>query len=338
MIYPNFLKIGDKVGVCAPSDGLKNEIDLKRFDFAKENIKKLGLNIVETSSCRSSKIGRSSEAKIRALELESLFSDNSVNSIFCLAGGDFLLEILPYINFDNIIKNPKWLQGYSDPTGLLFTITTNLDIATIYGYNFKTFGMENWHASLNDDIDLLFGRKLEFNSYEYYEENSLDYVIGNEGFNLDTKTSWSVIGDVKESKLRGRIIGGCLDVLLNLVGTKFDNTKNFIKKYEKDGIIWYFDNCELTSEGVIRAMWQIKNSGWFEGTKAIVFGRSATNASYYDISFKEAVKSSLEDLNIPIILDADIGHKLPQLPVINGSVANIHIDKNLCKIEYELAK
>ena len=48
----------------------------------------------------------------------------------------------------SLIRNhPKWLQGYSDPTGLLFTITTNLDIATIYADNFCVFGMKPWYKS-----------------------------------------------------------------------------------------------------------------------------------------------------------------------------------------------
>ena len=58
---------------------------------------------------------------------------------------------------DIIRKNPKWLQGYSDPTGLLFTITTNLDIATIYGSNFCVFGMKNWHKSCLDNLEILKG-------------------------------------------------------------------------------------------------------------------------------------------------------------------------------------
>ena len=53
-------------------------------------------------------------------------------------------------------------------------------------------------------------------------------------------------------------------VLINeLFGTKYDNTKNFVNKYKEDGIIWYFDNCELSSEQLIRTLWKLKDNGYF---------------------------------------------------------------------------
>lgn len=336
MLYPNFLKIGDIIGICAPSDGIKSNIDLKRLNYAEKNINNFGFNIIKSNSCTNSKKGRSADAKIRANELEDLFLSKDVKSIICLAGGDFLVEILPYINFETIRKNSKWIQGYSDPTALLFTITTNLNIATIYGYNFKTFGMNSWHKSLFDFIDLLQGKKLEFMSYDKYEDRSLEYISGDEGFNLENNVYWDILGESESINMKGRIIGGCLDVILNLVGTPFDKTNEFIEKYKEDGIIWFFDNCELTSEALVRAMWQLSQVGYFKYVKGFLFGRSATNLSYYDISFKEAVESTLCDFDVPIILNADIGHKPPQIPIILGSIANINVNKGKGIVNYIL--
>ena len=33
-----------------------------------------------------------------------------------------------------------------------------------------------------------------------------------------------------------------MDVLLNLVGTRFDKTKEFVHKYKEDGILWYLES------------------------------------------------------------------------------------------------
>ena len=38
----------------------------------------------------------------------------------------------------------------------------------------------------------------------------------------------------------------------------FDKTKDFINMYKDDGIIWYFDNCEFSSEQLIRTLWKLK--------------------------------------------------------------------------------
>ena len=43
----------------------------------------------------------------------------------------------------------------------------------------------------------------------------------------------------------------------------------------------------------------------------------------YEITFNEAVKEALGNLNIPIICDADIGHVSPQFATVNGAILKI---------------
>ena len=40
MIYPEFIKNGDYIGVTAPSDGVTDILDLKRLDNAKSKLQK----------------------------------------------------------------------------------------------------------------------------------------------------------------------------------------------------------------------------------------------------------------------------------------------------------
>lgn len=326
MIYPQFLKKKDTIGITAPSDGTVEEIDLYRLNNGIRKIEELGYKVKETKDVRTSIKGKSAPSKIQAKELESLFEDKETKCIICAGGGDFLLEMLSEVEFEVIKNNPKWLQGYSDPTGLLFTITTNLDIATIYADNFKSFGMENWHKSLEDNLKILEGNLVKQESFEKYESTRTEKIIGNEGYNLDTEVKWENLGN-ENINITGRMIGGCLDILSELFGTRFDKTKEFIEKYKNDGIIWYLENCEMTSENIIRTLWKFKDNGWFKYTNGIVFGRSALEQSCYDISFKEAVERVLGDLNIPIILNADIGHVSPRMTIINGAICNV-VSKN----------
>ena len=43
----------------------------------------------------------------------------------------------------------------------------------------------------------------------------------------------------------------------------------------------------------------------------------------YDISFEETVRDATASLNIPVIIDADIGHVAPQLAIVNGAILDI---------------
>lgn len=336
MIYPEFIKEGNYIGVTAPSDGITDNLDLKRLDNAKKNLKKLGIEVIETSNVRKSKKGRSSSPITQAKELEELFINENVKSIVCAGGGEFLLEMLSYVNFDKIKKNPKWIQGYSDPTGLLYVITTNFDVATIYANNFKAFGMEKYHKSLNDNIEILKGNMVTQESFDKYEGEKTEYITGYEGYNLTKKVSYKTLNDEDEIKISGRIIGGCLDIITELFGTRFDKTKEFIEKYKSDGIIWYFDNCELSIESLIRTMWKFKDNGYFKYTKLIIFGRNVQEKSYYDISFKDVLTHSFKDLNIKAIYDFDLGHVSPRMTIINGAILNIHYKNHKAKLKFEL--
>lgn len=337
MIYPEFIKKGDTIGITAPSAGSENEIDIKKLNMAEEKLKDLGFTIEETENCRKDTgTGRSSSKEERAKQLNKLFIEEKTKAIIGLAGGEFLIEMLPYVNFKNILNNPKWMQGYSDITGLLFPITTMLDIATIYSNNFKTFAMKNWHRSIKENLEILQGNLIKQYSYDLYEDIRAERINGDEPYNLTEKVRWEGINEEENIKMQGRMIGGCLDVILCLIGTKYDNTKNFIEKYKKDGIIWFLDNCELSSESLVRAMFQLKEAGYFKYTKGIVFGRSGIEKSCYNISFKNAIKSSLEELNVPIIINADIGHKPPQMTIINGAIARIELNAGKGSIEFKL--
>ena len=335
MIYPEFLKEKYTIGVTAPSDGITDEVKLKRLDNAIKNFNSRSFNIKETPNVRCSVKGRSSTSNKRAEELESLYKDKDVKTIITSGGGDFLLEMLSELDFNIIKDNPKWLQGYSDPTGLLFTITTNLDIATIYADNFKSFGMEPWHQSLENNLEILKGNIIEQKSFSKYEEDK-KLITGLEPFNLTKKVYWENLNNEEVINIKGRLIGGCLDIITDLFGTRFDNTKAFLEKYKDDGIIWYFDVCELSSESIIRILWKLKDNGYFKYTKGILFSRVYACNSYYDITYEEAIYESLKDLNIPIIINTDIGHVAPRITIINGAVATITSFKGKGKIKFEL--
>ncbi|MBQ8681379.1 MAG: LD-carboxypeptidase [Bacilli bacterium] len=336
MIYPKFINTNDTIGITAPSDGITRKEKIYRLNSAIKNINNHGFKVKETANVRTSIKGKSSSSNEQAKELINLFQDNSIKAIICAAGGDFLLEILPHIDFNIIKNNPKWIQGYSDPTSLLYIITTTLDIATIYGNNFGDFGMNPWHPSLTNNIEILQGTLLTQTSFDKYEKNYQEYKRGDEPYVLTEPVYWQNINNEPTIQVTGRIIGGCIDCLNDLFGTRFDNTKNFIEKYKRDGIIWYFDNCEFSSEQLIRTLHKFKDNGWFNHAKCIIFGRSATESSYYDISLTDAIKHSLNELNIPIIINADIGHVSPRMTIINGAIATITSNHGKGKITFEL--
>ena len=119
MKYPKFLQKGDTIGITAPSDGNRKEMDYQRLDLAVKKMENLGYVVRETKNVRTSDgRGRSSEKTERAEQLMSLITDPGVSYIFSAKGGDFLMEILTLLDLQKIRENQTWLQGFSDNTGL----------------------------------------------------------------------------------------------------------------------------------------------------------------------------------------------------------------------------
>ena len=335
MIYPKFIKNENIIGVPAPSDGAYCEEYMRRYKNAQLNLEKRGYKVQLSKNIFHSEKGRSSDAITRAKELNEMF-ENNTNAIICAAGGEFLVELLPYIEFNKLVKNPKWVVGFSDPTGILFPITTKHDIATMYGNNFGSFGAEEYHKSLEENMKILEGKIITQNSYELYENERSEKITGLEGYNLTDKVYWKTIGN-KEVRINGRIIGGCIDIITELAGTKYDGVKEFNEKYKKDGIIWYFDNCELSKEELIRTLWKFNELEYFKYTKGIIFGRNGQEVSYNYNTMEEAlIDSVLSKLNVPIIYDADISHKGPSMTIINGAIAKVDCKNGKGSIKFEL--
>ncbi len=336
MYYSKFLKENDCIGVPAPSNGARNEQKKASMKQAKKFLESQHYQLKLSSNLMKSKRGRSASPKIRGQEVNDMFQDKDIDAIMCATGGDFLVECLPYVDFDVIRKNPKLVTGFSDPTGLLYPITTLCDIATIYGHNFASFGSTDLHKTHKDFLELIKGNIILQESYDLYEEERLECITGLEGYNLTEKVYWKTL-DNKSVSLKGRIIGGCFDIIAELAGTKYDGIDKFNEKYKDDGIIWFFDNCEISMEETIRTLWKMNELGYFKYTKGVIFGRFGENITSYDYDVKMCLEDSiLANLNIPIIYDADVSHKGPCLNIINGSIATIEVKEGKGKISFEL--
>lgn len=325
MRYPEFLKENEAIGVCAPSAGLgKYEEHLNRTlsDLKQSNIKTILTESVRVNNKRSA------SAKKRVDEFNELLQNKDVKTIVFATGGDYAIEVLPYLDFELINKYPKWMIGMSDPTNLLFPITTKLDIATMYGTNFHYFteSLENDHDIALDYL------KGNIKTQKTFKKTLSFLDLCNEEMDKTFPVKWISKNDFETS---GRCIGGCMEVLQLHLGTKYDYTLDFINRYKEDGIIWYFDVFSYSSYQFYLALTQFKNAGWFNHCKAVIVGRVAF-ASIEDpkMNYVQAADKVLG--KIPHIMDADVGHTRPGMTMINGALLNLTFKNNKGKLQFKL--
>lgn len=333
MRYPEFLKPGDTIGFVAPSFGCNISPYRERFDAALNRFKDMGYYVNLGPNCYEGKgVGISNTPEACADELTRYYVNQDSNVLISCGGGELMCETISLVDFVQIQNAaPKWFMGYSDNTNFSFLLTTMADTASVYGPNAAAFGMREWHKSLYDAIDVLTGRNLKVGNYDKFQIESLvDEEHPYEGFNCTEPTH--IVGWKPESGadpaddifIEGRLLGGCIDILEGLVGTRFDYVKQFNQKYKNDGIIWYLEACDLNVLSLRRALWKMNEAGWFENAKGFVFGRPIHPEEIMGLNYVDAVlKHTLYDHNVPVIIDADIGHVSPAMPIINGACAKV---------------
>lgn len=359
MRYPQFLQAGDTIGFIAPSFGCASEPYKSRFLMATDKFEKLGYRVEKGPNCYAADgIGKSSTAEKCGAEINEFFCNRKCDIIISCGGGETMCEDLNYVDFERIAAaEPKWYMGYSDNTNLTFILPTMCDTAAVYGHNAPVFGMNEWHKSLTDTMELLKGKKSVMTNYDCWEAESLiTEETPFEAFNTampyeqkiynancknqkkdDSALKNEENGADTEAYFEGRLLGGCLDCLINLCGTRFDHVKEFNERYKKDGIIWFLEACDLNPMGMRRALWQLKNAGWFDEAKGFLIGRSL----HYSDDFGgygciDAVRDMLTDIGVPIVADIDIGHLPPRFPVISGALGTVRASGNTLELEMKM--
>ncbi|MBQ8278887.1 MAG: LD-carboxypeptidase [Roseburia sp.] len=355
MRYPKFLQEKGTIGFVAPSFGCNTEPYKTAFDSSLEKFKALGHGLDLGPNCYEGKgIGISNTPEACGKELTEYYCSVDNDVLISCGGGELMCETMSCVDFDAIkAAEPKWYMGYSDNTNMTFLLTTLCDTAAIYGPCAQTFGMEPWDVSLQDTYDLLRGKRKSVSGYKLWEKEPLkDKEHPLVPYNLTEERNirvftpgaagedWSDFGGKEKPdakvQLEGRLVGGCMDCLVNLLGTKFDDVKGFNERYKEDGIIWFVESCDLNVMAIRRAIWQMKNADWFQYVKGFLIGRPLCfGQDIMGLDQYHAVVDLLKDYNVPVIMDLDIGHLAPMMPMISGAYAKVDVKGNDITIFYE---
>lgn len=343
MRYPKFLQEKGAIGFVAPSFGCNIEPYKTAFNHALEKFHAMGYETDLGPNCyEGSGIGISNTPEACGKELTEYYCSPDNDVLISCGGGEMMCETMSCVDFDAIkAAEPKWYMGYSDNTNMTFLLTTLCDTAAIYGPCAAAFGMEPWHPSIQDAYDVLRGDIKSVSGYDLWEKESLkDAEHPLLPYNVTEERKIRSFRGAEETEeevqFEGRLVGGCMDCLVNLLGTKFDDVKGFNERYKEDGIIWFMESCELNVMAIRRAIWQMKNAGWFEYVKGFLIGRPMMfGQDMFGCDQYQAVLDLLKEYNVPVIMDLDIGHLAPMMPMVSGAYAKVDVKGNDVMIAYE---
>ena len=337
MRYPKFLQENGTIGFVAPSFGCNMEPYYSAFQNGLKKWEEMGYKTSLGPNCFAGEgIGISNKPETCGKELNDWYCDDNVDAIISCGGGELMCEVVPHMDFARMKEaKPKWYMGYSDNTNFTFLSATLMDTAAIYGPCAASFGMKPWHPAITDAWNLLCGKIDTVSGYGLWEKESLkDEEHPLASYNVTEPTIIKKFPDA-DVELEGRLLGGCMDILQMFPGTPYDKVKEFNEKYKEDGIIWFLEACDLNLMSIRRALWQYKEAGWFEYVKGFLIGRPlCMGQEMFGIDQYRAVTDLLAEYNVPIIMDLDIGHLSPMMPIICGGTAKVSVKGNDVKIQY----
>ena len=313
-ITPEKLKKGDKVMIVAPARGLKL-ISAECRKIAEERLENMELEFVfakNTTDENFDMFGSSSVQK-RAQDINQAFGDKSVKAVVTVIGGFNSNEILKYIDYDLIKKNPKIFMGFSDITALHAAIYAKTGLVTYYGPHYSSFGMKKGcEYTVENAVKMLFENgehellpSDEWSDDKWYIDQENREFIKNEGW-------WQI----RSGNAAGTIIGGNLCTFILNNGTPFE------PKFEKDTILFIEDDEMSDLATFDRNLQALINRADFENVKGLVIGRfqKASKATREELEF---VLDKRELKNMPIIANIDMGHTTPIATIPLGGKARI---------------
>lgn len=213
----------------------------------------------------------------RIADLHAAFADPETQMVMCLRGGYGSNYLLEGLNLDLIRKYPKPFFAYSDLTGTQLHLLDKLGLPAFHG------------PMLAADFYLENGVHLP----------SFQAALAGESYSVgEAEGLWPM----KTGSARGILYGGCLSILVSLLGTPWEP--------QTEGKLLFLEDVGAKPYQIDRMLWQLRAAGKLRGVPGIVFGEMLDCASPgADANLLEqVVRNAFTDFDGPIAFGLRSGH------------------------------
>ncbi|MGG7307345.1 S66 family peptidase [Curtobacterium sp. AB451] len=334
--YPRPLVAGGRVEVPAPSMGVSEHLH-GRLQDGVDALTARGLTVHVRPHATIPGLVPAAAAE-RVADLHDAF--RTADAVLPPWGGELAVELVASIDWHTLAASRAWFVGWSDVSTLLLPMTTMTGLATLHGANLmdEPYELPAEFARWTDVAALPPGGTIEQRSAPRRRSRPwgawADEALDRDGA-YDTPTRWRALDGASEVAIRGRLIGGCLETVSLLAGTPYGDVPGFARQYAPEGTIVYLEVAESNAVSALRMLTALRLAGWFDDANGLLIGRTE-GAAVPRLDQDEAVRRALGDLGIPVVLDFDTGHQPPQLPLVNGALADVLLDGSVGSITQRL--
>lgn len=336
LIKPNLLKKGGTIGIISPSAGLA-PFAMHRIDNAVTYLKKSGFNVLIGKHALENDGYVSASIEKRLDDLHSMFSNSEVKAIFCSIGGNNSNQLLPFIDYKLVKKNPKIFMGYSDISVLHFALQSQSSLATYYGPALMTeFGeyprpLEYTINAFNQMLMNVDSPVINIKQSKFWTDDAPDWfekkdLLGPRKQLRNTGYEW-----IKKGQAAGFAWGGTIPSINYLLGTKY--------WIEPKGSVFFLDIPEgkdidlgLGLSEVDAYLTNLDNAGVFNEITGFIVGRPYRYSKDDHKKFKEIILRITGNYKFPILYNANIGHANPIITLRYGQKIELNSGNNSFRI------
>jgi muramoyltetrapeptide carboxypeptidase len=285
-----------------------------------ENLEKMGFSVrvAEHATARHGHTAGTIEDRVS--DIHAMFSDAEVRAIITTIGGFNSNQLLEYLDYDLIARNPKILMGYSDITALLLAIHKVTGLVTFLGPAImpqfgEAAGLHRYTRKCFHTVLMESTLPIELTPSHLSIHEQLHWDIEDTRPRLEEPHPGPRI--LKDGVATGPIIAGNLGTMLALASTRYFP--------DLDGVILCIEDDEEESPSTIdRFLTQLRHMGAFGRIAALVAGRFHPSVGFSDRdTLKDIVLTATEGYDIPIAVDFDFGHTDPMFTLPNGVQAHV---------------
>lgn len=315
------LRPGDTVGIVSPS-WYGGAAVAHRVERGVATLESLGFRVKIAPHALNSAGHVSDTAENRTADIHAMFADPEVRAILAAIGGNHACHLLPLLDWDLIRANPKIVMGFSDITVLNVAIWSMTGLVTFNGPSLMT----DW---------------ADFPEMPAYSRDAAVRALCSTGpigvvepspWWTDERLDWETREDLTRPRERrpsdgwrwlrggraeGRLIGGCLESLEHLRGTRYWP--------DWDGAILFLETSEEAPDpATVDAMlMDYENMGVFARIAGLLFARPYGYADDERAVLHEVILERTRNSLFPIIANMDFGHTTPIMTLPIGCRATI---------------
>ncbi|HMG94242.1 MAG TPA: LD-carboxypeptidase [Chryseolinea sp.] len=302
MIVPKSLKPGDKIGIVAPG----RKIGPEQIDAAVQTFSSWQLKVALSPNLFANDHGYlAGRDEGRLSDFQNMIDDPEISAIVCARGGYGTTRILDRLDFQHLLKYPKWIVGFSDITALHLRLNV-LGIQSIHSTMPVLFSQDDSKLSIASLRQSLFG------------SGQLISAPSNTNNKLGSAT--------------GEIIGGNLSLLVDSLLTSAD--ADFVDKIliveEIDEYIYKIDRMftHLLRAGKLSRL-QGLAVGYFSDVK--------DSAPGFGETVEQVILDKVSRYKFPVAFNLPIGHENPNLAWRSGSTMTLTVNSSGSSFSPEIA-